>query len=164
MNYYRVGKILNTHGLQGDLKIMNTSDFDRFQKGKQLFILYKNDYLPVIVERKTDYKNHFLVRFEELNDINLVEKYKGSEVFISEDDQEELPDGEYYYRELIGLEVINDKADHKGICIGIREVPQGYLLEVEKPDGKKALIPFLDVFIQKVTEQRIIVKEIEGLF
>ena len=53
-------------------------------------------------KRKIDYKNHFLVRFEGLNDINLVEKYKGSEVFISEDDQEELPDGEYIARFIKG--------------------------------------------------------------
>ena len=30
MNYYRIGKILNTHGLKGDLKIMVVSDFERF--------------------------------------------------------------------------------------------------------------------------------------
>lgn len=164
MKYYRVGVIFNTHGLKGDLKIKEYSDFDRFQKGKRLYINYRDEYKEVIVKQKSEYGQNILVRFEGLEDINLVEKYKGSTVYISEEDQGELEDGEYYYHELIGLEVVNDRADHRGYCVDVREVPQGHLLVVKKDDGKNALVPFRDEFIQKVTKERIIVKEIEGLF
>lgn len=164
MQYYTVGKILNTHGLKGDLKIQEISDFDRFQKGKRLYILYKDNYIEVIVKSKSDYQNNVLVRFENLEDINLVEKYKGSLIYISEEDQEPLGKDEYYFHELEGLEVINDRGDHKGVVEAVREVPQGHLLVVKKDDGKTALIPFRNEFISKVTKERIIVLEIEGLF
>ncbi len=164
MKYYRVGVIMNTHGLKGDLKVKVYSDFDRFIKGNRLYINYKDEYLPVIVKQKSEYGMNILTRFENLEDINLVEKYKGSTIYISEEDQGTLEDGEYYYHELIGLEVINDRADHRGVCIEVREVPQGHLLVVKKDDGKNALIPFRKEFIQGVTKERIIVKEIEGLF
>lgn len=164
MNYYTVGKIMNTHGLKGELKIKVVSDFDRFQKNNRLYILYKDEYIPVYVLNKQDYNQNILVRFKDLEDINLVEKYKGSNIYISEEDQGKLDEGEYYFHELIGLEVINDRADHRGKVVEIREVPQGHLLVVEKEDGKKALIPFRDEFVGKVTKDRIIIKEIEGLF
>ena len=96
--------------------------------------------------------------------INLVEKYKGYELFISEDEQQPLDDGEYYFHELIGLDAYNDRADYKGKVIDVREVPQGYLLVIKMENGKKALVPFRDEFIGKVTKERVIIKEIEGLF
>lgn len=164
MNYYRIGKILNTHGLKGDLKIQVLTDFDRFSKGKTVYLLYKGEYIELKVIKESDYTPHILVRFEGLEDINLVEKYKGSELFVSEAQQEKLEEGEYYYHELIGLEVINQNGDVRGKCISIREVPQGCLLVVQKPDGKNALVPFRNEFIQNVSKYRIIVKEIEGLF
>lgn len=164
MSYYRIGKILNTHGLKGDLKVQVITDFDRFEKGSTVYLLYKDEYKTLKVCKKSEYAPHILVRFENHEDINLVEKWKGSELFITEAEQEALPDGEYYYHQLIGLEVINENGDHRGVVHQIREVPQGNLLVVKKPDGKNALIPFRDEFIKKVSQFRIIVKEIEGLF
>ena len=97
MNYYRIGKILNTHGLKGDLKIMVVSDFERFNVKDKVYLYYKDEYIPLVVKKRTDYPPHILVRFEGLEDINLVEKYKGYELFISEDEQQPLDDGEYYF-------------------------------------------------------------------
>lgn len=85
-------------------------------------------------------------------------------MFITSLQQEKLDDGEYYFHELIGLEVVNERNISKGVVTDVREVPQGYLLVVKKPDGKNALVPFRNEFIGKVTSKRIIVKEIEGLF
>lgn len=164
IKYYRIGKILNTHGLKGDLKIMVVSDFDRFKKGDVVYLLHKGEYIELKVIKRSEYPPHILVRFEGYEDINLVEKYKGDELFITSLQQEKLDDGEYYFHELIGLEVVNERNITKGIVCDVREVPQGYLLVVKKPDGKNALVPFRNEFVGKVTSKRIIVKEIEGLF
>ena len=45
MNYYRIGKILNTHGLKGDLKIMVVSDFERFNVKDKVYLYYKDEYI-----------------------------------------------------------------------------------------------------------------------
>lgn len=164
MNYYRIGKILNTHGLKGDLKVMVITDFERFYKGANVYLYYKDEYIKLTVKDKSEYPPHILVRFEGLEDINLVEKYKGSELFISEEDQKPLEEGEYYFHELIGLDAYNDRADFRGKVIDVREVPQGYLLVIKKENGKNALVPFRDEFILRVTKERVIIKEIEGLF
>ena len=52
MNYYRIGKILNTHGLKGDLKIMVVSDFERFNVKDKVYLYYKDEYIPLDVKKE----------------------------------------------------------------------------------------------------------------
>ena len=162
MEYYRVGKLLSTHGLKGEIKVKVISDFDRFYKGSILYIYHRNEYVKVEVKDSKDYKEGLLVVFKGLEDINLIEKYKGEEIFIAEEDQGELEEG-YYYHELIGKNVYNQDNVLRGVVEGIDEVPQGCLLCV-KVDGKIKKIPFVEgVFIKEVKEDSIIINEIEGL-
>lgn len=163
MNYYRCGKILTTHGLKGELKVTVTSDFNRFEVGNELFIKHQNDYLPVVVKRVTDFGKYILVVFEGYEDINLVQKFHSAEIFISEDmRQDELDDDEYYFTDLIGKEVYNEKNESRGKVIEIKELPQCDYLYVSF-NGKNYYIPFIDEFILEVNEI-IIIKEKEGLF
>lgn len=157
-----VGKILNTHGLKGELKVKDLSDFDRFYKGSKLYIEYKNDYIEVKVLSVKDYDNSLLVTFENYNDINLVEKYKGSMIWIDKKDLEELGEDEYYFHELIGLDVYNEALELKGKVLEVREIPQGEML-VLNINGKNKFIPFRKEFIKSVSSDKIIIHEIEGL-
>nr|MCR5231315.1 hypothetical protein [Acholeplasmatales bacterium] len=75
MEYYLCGKILTTHGIKGDLKIKSYSDFDRFVKGARLYILHNEEYVMVKISKVSEFNGNYLVRFEDLEDINLVEKY-----------------------------------------------------------------------------------------
>ena len=95
MNYYRCGKIMTTHGIKGELKIKVTSDFNRFFKGSRLFIYHQREYIPVIVERASEFGKYLLVAFKDLNDINLVMKYHLDEIYVSEEDREALQEDEY---------------------------------------------------------------------
>ena len=163
MNYFRVGKILTTHGLKGDVKVQNFSDFDRFYKGAKLFIKHKNEYIPVTVNNSSDYGKGLLVSFVGLLDINLVEKYHSDELFISEDDRvNELELDEYYHTDLIGKEVYNQHGKARGIVKEVKELPQCDYLFVSY-NGKNYYIPFMKKFIISVTD-KIVINELEGLF
>ena len=70
MKYYRVGKILTTHGLKGDVKVQTFSDFDRFYKGSKLYIKHKNDYILVTVNKVSELAKGLLVSFDGLLDIH----------------------------------------------------------------------------------------------
>lgn len=157
-----VGKILNTHGLKGELKVRNLSDFDRFYKGSKLYIEYKKDYISVEVLSVKDYDNSILVTFKDLLDINLVEKYKGSYLWIDKSNLEALDEGEYYYHELVGLDIYNEEGALRGRVKEIREIPQGEMLVVEI-NGKNKFIPFRKEFVKRVTKDKIVIHEIEGL-
>ena len=68
--YYLVGRIINTHGIKGELKIINESDFDRFKVGNTLFILKDNKYEEVKISSVRYHQNFVLITINGLNNIN----------------------------------------------------------------------------------------------
>lgn len=162
MKYYSIGKLGKTHGLKGEINVRPNTDFDRFTKGSVVYIEYNGEKLPFTIAKSKDFKEGLLVQFVDHADINLIEKYKNSKLFISEEERDELPEGEFYYDELIGKDVYNEDNILRTKCTGIREVPQGIILECNYND-KMSLIPYVDEFIIDVTVDKIIIHEIGGL-
>lgn len=163
MKFYKCGHIMTTHGIKGDLKVKPLTDFDRFYKGSKLYILHNDNYVEVKVKKASIFGNYYLVSFEGLEDINLVEKYHSDDIYVSElDRKNELEENEYYYSDLIGMNVINQNNESRGVVVEIREMPQAEYLVINY-NNKKVLVPFINEFIVDVNEV-IIVKEIEGLF
>lgn len=163
MKYFKCGHIMTTHGIKGDLKVKPLSDFDRFYKGSRLYILHNGEYEEVKVAKASTFNLYYLVAFEGMQDINLVLKYHSDDIYVSElDRKDELTEDEFYYSDLIGLEVINQEGQARGKVLEIREMPQAEYLVVMF-NNKRVLIPFIKEFILEVNE-KIVVKEIEGLF
>ena len=155
MKYFKCGHIMTTHGIKGDLKIKPSTDFD-------LFILHQGNYEEVIVKKTSNFKDYLLVSFEGLLDINLVQKYHSNDIYVSEDNREQLNDDEFYYSDLIGLELINQHNESRGKVIEIRELPQACYLVVYY-NNKSYMIPFIEEFILEI-DDKIHINEIEGLF
>lgn len=166
MEYVSIGKIVNTHGLKGTLKVKSFTDFkdERYKKGNLLYIAFKDEYIPVTVLSFKTVKNLDHLTFKEYNDINLVEKYKGSMITFNKASAQELIEDEFYYDQLIGLEVYNDDL-LIGICDDIRDYPQGEILVVKRDNKKDALIPFRKEFVKEVDMElkRISLIDWEGL-
>lgn len=163
MKFYKCGSIMTTHGIKGALKVRSFSDFNRFYCGSRLYILHNGNYEEVKVSKVSIQGDHYLVTFEGYDDINQVLKFHSNDIYVSELDRaNELSDGEYYYSDLIGLNVINQNGEARGVVVEIRELPQADYLVVNN-NGKNVLIPFINEFILDVND-KIIVKEIEGLF
>lgn len=165
MEYVTIGKILNTFGIKGELKVDVYTDFlkDRFKKGSTVYV--GDNYLPFVVESYREHKGFLLLQFKDNNDINLVEKYKGLYLYKSKDDIKPLKDGEYYFSDLKNLDVyVNDKIVGKVINVeqGLRN---NNLRVLKNEDNKEYLIPYLPVFIKEVNlkENRISINWIEGL-
>lgn len=109
MDYFNVGKIVNTQGLQGEMRVLSVTDFaeDRFKQGKTLALFDPKDnfVMDVVIAGHRKHKNFDIIKFKDMYHINLIEKYKGYSLKISEDNLTELEDGEFYYHDIIGLEV-----------------------------------------------------------
>lgn len=160
---YRIGKITSTHGIKGEVKIYNLSDFDRFLVGVKVFVIVDEQRHELTIERVRENKNMLIVKFSEFNDINDILPYKGLYVYSDQDVSDQLETNDYHYEDVIGKKVVTDNLEQVGIASALIEVPQGHLLEVEKPDGKKALVPFIKEFIGDIDDEKIIIKPIEGL-
>ncbi len=161
MDKILIGKLVNTHGIRGEVKILSESDFkeERFKKGNKLFI----GDLEVTVKSHRTHKNFDLVQFEEFYNINQVEQYKGVEVFVDKKMLSELEDDEFYFHELEGLKAY-DGEELVGTVTEVRDTPSAPLLVIKKK-GKNVYIPFVEAFIGEVDIEAgtIQIHTIEGL-
>ncbi len=166
MNYIKIGKIVNTRGIKGELKIRSLTDFqnDRYKKGNTVYIYYQNEYLPFKVKSYKSQKNMDYLVLLGFEDINKVEKYKGSDIYVSSEDDVSLTEDEYHILEIIGLKVYQDNK----IIGEIKDVlsyPQGDYLKISLNDEKTSLIPFRNEFVIEVNINKgfIEIIEMEGL-
>ena len=159
-----IGTIVNTHGIKGELKVKVSTDFieERFKKGNHLYIDFNGNKEEVVVKSYRIHKGHVLVTFNDLLDINLVEKYKGCQL-LADKDLDLLDDDEYYIGDLIGCEVYN-RDEMIGKVKDVQLYDHHDILVVEGKE--KIMIPYVDAFVKEVDieQGRIDVELIEGFY
>ncbi len=165
MEFVEIGKILNTFGIKGELKVATYTDFvsERFKIGSTVYV--SDEHIPFTVNSYKEHKGFLLVLFKDNEDINLVEKYKNQLIYKAKEDIKPLKKGEYYFSDLIGLDVYVE-GELKGKVLKVEEGIRNNNLRIKKEeDGKDCLVPFLPVFIENVNlqENRIDVIKMEGL-
>ncbi|UBH14028.1 ribosome maturation factor RimM [Macrococcus armenti] len=160
-----VGKIVNTHGVKGEVKILTASDFasERFKPGKVLMIPFKEEKVTLTIKSYRTHKNFHMVSFEGLNNINDVEKYKGLDVFQDiENEDIVLDEHEYFYSDIIGCTVFDDARE-----IGtVKEIFETGANDVWVVQGEKEyLIPYIEDVVKfiDIDHKKIIIEPIEGL-
>ena len=86
MKQIKIGVLVNTHGLKGEVKVKPMTDFVdiRFQKGNTINIQYNDTIIPVTIKHVREQKDMLLVTFDGYDDINKVEAMKGSVLSIDE--------------------------------------------------------------------------------
>lgn len=170
IEFFHVGKIVNTHGLTGEVRVISTTDFpaERYKKGNNLYIFSAeaDQGIEVTVRAHRKHKNFDLLTFEQFNHINEVEKFKGAILKVSKEQLASLEEDEYYYHEIIGCEVYNQDQVSLG---NVKEIlsPGANDVWVVAPagKGKEILIPYIPLVVKSVDvkEKKIIIEEIEGL-
>ncbi len=168
MNYYQVGKIINTHGIKGEVRVLSSSDFtdERFMPGNGLYLFDKGTLAKeVVVKTHRKHKQFDLLSFEDLEDINLIEGFKGFDIKISEDQQQDLEDGSYYYHQIIGLEAVTLDGGKLGKISEILAPGANDVWVVKRKGKKELLLPVIDDVIKRVDlEQGLVVVDLlEGL-
>ncbi|MBR3264993.1 MAG: ribosome maturation factor RimM [Erysipelotrichaceae bacterium] len=165
MEYVVIGKIVNTFGIKGELKVYSYTDFvkERFKKGSKVYLSEK--YLPFEVNSCREHKGFLLVSFKDHEDINLIEKYKNMLIYKAKEDIKPLKKGEYYFSDLRDLEVYVEGEKIGRVKIVEEGIRSNNLRIVKYADEKEYLVPFLDVFIEKVDleNKRIDIVKMEGL-
>ncbi|MBA2174135.1 ribosome maturation factor RimM [Halobacillus locisalis] len=164
---FNVGKVINTHGIKGEVKIQRITDFEeRFEPGQLLYwVNDKQETRPLVVRSHRMHKGFDLVSFEDHPSINDVEMYKNGQLMVSEEHQEELDEHEFYFHEVIGCTVFVQSGEELG---EVKEIltPGANDVWVVKRKGKQdALIPYIEPVVKEVNieEKTIIIDPIEGL-
>lgn len=154
-NFLVVGKIVNTQGIKGEVRVIANTDFpeNRFRKTALLYIQTKTTEVPVVIEKARQHKNFQILKFENLDDINAVECYKGATLLIDAADrpEDELAEDEFYYKDIIGLSVV--EAETKityGTVKEIMSLGPNDVWVIQTPAHKEILMPYLKSVVQKV--------------
>lgn len=162
-----VGRIVNSHGIRGELKVVPETDFpERFDKGNALIIVdSQNKQTSVTVKTSRLHKNMFILQLEEFSNINEVEKFKGSLLKIEAKDQQPLEEGEYYYHEIIGCKVVTEDGQELGLVSEVLTPGANDVWVVALPKGKQLLLPVIDDVILEVdiANKTIRIHLMEGL-
>lgn len=167
MDYYNVGKIVNTHGVRGEVRVLATTDFidERFNPGQILYLQHTGQPLALEIESARQHKGMILVKFVGYDNINDVQAFRDHELMVSANDQQELEDGQYYYHQIIGLTVQTLDGTKLGTIKEILSPGANDVWVVQRPDAKDLLLPVIDDVVKNVDLDRGIVEVelMEGL-
>lgn len=159
MNYLYIGKLVNTHGIKGEVRLLSKFRYkDKvFVKGFKVYI--GKDKEEFEIERYRVHKNFDMLVFKDNYDINKVEYLKGSLVYINKDDLH-LDDDTFLSIDLIGFNVIIDNKNI-GIIKEVLDTPANEVLVLDN----NVMIPYVKDFIDNINikEKTITIKNIKGL-
>lgn len=168
MNYYKVGTIVNTQGLQGEMRVLSVTDFpeERYQKGQVLALFDDKDNFvkDVTIKSHRQFKQFDIIKFQDHYHINAIECYKGYILKVAEDALSVLDEGDFYYHEIIGLDVYEGD-----VLIGqVSEILQpgaNDVWVVKRPEKRDLLLPYIPPVILDVdvAAGKIQVAVMEGL-
>jgi 16S rRNA processing protein RimM len=172
VKWFNVGKIVNTHGVRGEVRVISKTDFPevRYQKGNVLYLEQseRQEKLPLTITSYRKHKQFDLLTFEGYENINQVEAFKGGLLKISEDQlsEEHLSEGEFFYHQIIGCVVFTDEGEELGKVTEILSPGANDVWVVQPEKSKKQLlIPYIDEVVKEVdiNAEKIIIHVIEGL-
>lgn len=161
--HIQVGKIINTHGIKGDVKIMPlTEDKNRFKKLEYIYIEGIEE--KMFIEKVWFKKNFPILKLKGYNNINDVLKFKEKYLLIDETQKVELSEDEYFIYDMIGLEVYDNEKNKIGAIKDVLK-PGANDVYVVKNGNKEYLIPAAKEFIKKVDIEagKMIIQPIEGM-
>jgi 16S rRNA processing protein RimM len=168
--YITVGKLVNTHGLKGEVRIWPETDFpeERFKKGKSLYLFAPGQAEPIqlTISSVKPYKNMYNMTFKGIDSIHQVEKWKGGLLKVSKEDRIPLEEGEFYFQDIIGCQVYTqDDEELLGVITEILQPGANDVWVIKRPNGKEALIPYIDDVVKKVdvVEKKVIIYPMPGL-
>jgi len=162
-DYLAVGKVVGLHGIRGEIKVLPYGDYDE-KAWRVISISTADGDNPYKVLQGRPHKRVILLRLDGIETREDASPLIGSEIFIRKELMEALPDGEYYWFELTGMEVETDDGRKLGRIRQVFSTGGNDVFEVHGPLGE-VLIPVIkDVVVKVDRESKMVtIHPLEGL-
>ena len=161
-----LGKVVRPHGIEGALRIKSYAQSEEsFLRAGTVFLRSSSgDIREYTVLSARPHKDILLMKLEGLNTLEEAEKYREASILIKRDSLPTKGDEEYFWHELIGLEVYLSEGEYVGTIRHILPTGSSDIYVVQK--GKKeVLIPAVHDVVKEIDliHNRMIISEVEGL-
>ena len=129
--------ITGAHGVTGEVRLKLFGEGVASLKPHKSF----NDAALTLTKLHDDGKGGAIARFAEVADRTAAEALRGTALTVPRSSLPPLGEGEYYYADLIGLPAVSTGGEVLGVCIAVENFGAGDVLEIEKPDGTRFMVP-----------------------
>ncbi|AJC23975.1 ribosome maturation factor RimM [Bacillus velezensis] len=167
--WFNVGKIVNTHGIKGEVRVISKTDFaeERYKPGNTLYLFAEGAAEPikVTVSAHRLHKQFHLLQFKEMPSLNEVEHLRNMVIKVPEEDLGELEEDEFYFHEIIGCEVVSEDGELIGTVKEILTPGANDVWVVARKGKKDALIPYIASVVKdiNINKKKIKIHVMEGL-
>ncbi len=161
-----VGKIINTHGLRGEVKVVAWTDVpEDFENIKKVTTKKGGEVVTLTISKIKYQKNNLIVKFKELNSIEEAELYKNCILSAEKSALPPLPEGVYYIADLIGCMVYGADGEAVGEVTDIFSAGAGNVYEVKPEKGKPRYLPANEgtILTTDIVNKKIVMNIPEGL-
>lgn len=164
--YITIGKIVNTQGHRGEVRIMPLTDFpERFLEMKEVWVNLRGQRRKMHINSARPHKQFIVIKFAEVPDMNTAELLKGAWLEIHHTELRPLPPGHYYIFEIIGLTVFTVEGKELGLIEEVVSTGSNDVYIVRSHQGKICTIPALKSVVKEVDVAggRMVVDLLPGL-
>ncbi|MCW2381279.1 16S rRNA processing protein RimM [Sphingobium sp. B2D3B] len=149
--------VIGAHGVTGEVRLKLFGD------GPESLKRYKSfEAVGRTLTLKTvrDGSNGAVARFAEITDRNAAEALRGVELTVPRSALPPLEPGEYYHVDLIGLSCVAESAEAVGTVVAVENFGAGDVIEIEKPGGKRFMVPMLPEAVLDWNEERLVLSSL----
>src|SRR5574343_659012 len=152
---FYLGKIAKKFSFKGEvLCYLDTDEPEMYQNLESVFVQMNRNLVPFFIEQSSLHKDKFLrVKFEEVDSETEAENLLGSELYLPLTLLPQLEGNQFYYHEIIGFKVVDQRLGDIGTIHSIIENTAQPLFELFKGE-KQILIPMIDDFIVEVNRSK----------
>lgn len=162
-----IGKILNFHGIKGEVKVGYSEGDERVLSEITKFQAVKGSKaVPLSVEKVRFHKKFALIKFKEINSIDEAIELKGALLKAPKSLLEKyLEEDEFYINDLVGLEAYDEAGNRLGEVTGAVNIKGQDTLFIKDEHNKEHLVPFMREIVPEVDIEggRVVINRIEGL-
>lgn len=141
--------IIGAHGIAGEVRLKVFADdlasYTSFNEG------------ALTLRSVRTGSNGAIARFAEIADRTAAEALRGTQLTVRRSALPPLDEGEYYHVDLLGLAAVSDAGDALGTVVAIDNYGAGDVLEIERPDGKRFMVPMRPEAVPEWNDERLIV-------
>jgi 16S rRNA processing protein RimM len=145
--------ISGAHGVTGEVRLKLFGEGVVALKRHKAF----NDGALTLKSLRDDGKGGAIARFAEVADRTAAEALRGTTLSVPRSALPPLGEGEYYHADLLGLAAVSDTGEALGTVVAVENYGAGDILEIERPDGKRFMVPMTEAAVPEWNDERAVI-------